>query len=191
MKEKIYLNNRNVKVCIFMNELAKEVVRQGGHILNYKDSLNEHEVYEMPWCAKIEDRYRFTTKILNYLSFILDDVEYYLEFNNNIFMSTRISKQPILKKTDTFVITDNSYYGDSLSIEEIDSIHNFVHIEEEDLKDFAKEILEKLKNLPYSEFAPNYKDISVPNTYNEKVHYEKVHVIRENKHYIVKDFDIS
>lgn len=188
MIEKIYVNNRNLKVCIFMNELAKEILRQGGHILNYKDSLNEYAVYETPWCAMIEDRYRFNTKILNYLSFILDDVKYYLEFNNNMFMETRISKQPILRKTDTFVVTDNSYYGDTLQIEEIMSIHNFIHIEEKDLKDFAKEILEKLKERPYSKFAPNYQDIDVSNTYNCDTHKERVHVIRENKHYFVKDF---
>ena len=191
MIEKIYINNRNLKGCIFMNELAKEVVKQGGHILNYKDSLNEYAVYEMPWCAMIKARYRFNTKILNYLSFILDDVKYYLEFNNNMFMETRISKQPILRKNDTFVITDNSYYGDTLHINEIDSIQAFIKIKEEDLKDFAKEILEKLKELPYSKFAPNYQDIDVSNTYNCNTHKERVHIIRENKHYFVKDFEIS
>lgn len=191
MKEKIYVNNRNLKVCIFMNELAKDVVRQGGHILNYKDGLNEYEVYETQWCAMIKDRYRFNTKILNHLSFILDDVKYYLEFNNNMFMETRISKQPILRKNDTFVITDNSYYGDTLHINEINSIQAFIKIKEEDLKDFAKEILEKLKELPYSKFASNYQDIDVSNTYNCNTHKERVHIIRENKHYFVKDFEIS
>ena len=191
MKEKIYVNNRNLKVCIFMNELAKDVVRQGGHILNYKDGLNEYEVYETPWCAMIKDRYRFNTKILNYLSFILDDVKYYLEFNNNMFMETKISKQPILRKNHTLVITHNSYSGDTLHINEIDSIQAFIKIKEEDLKDFAKEILEKLKELPYSKFAPNYQDIDVSNTYNCNTHKERVHIIRENKHYFVKGFEIS
>ena len=105
---------------------------------------------------------------LNYISFILDDVYYYISVDDNIFGDATIIKTSIKDNKRS-----RNLYSNDFTKKWIDLLWNTC--DDDKIKEVAFMILEEAKKANYSRpYIESYKR-RVANTYNNSYHYETVY----------------
>lgn len=105
----------------------------------------------------------------SYISFVLNDVYYYYQMDDNPFFEFMYSKTPVRNGKRSFNI-----YASEDTKEWAKSYDLFKTLTDMEVSDAATKILEMLLSAPISEVYRETKRTRVPNTYDDGYHYEMI-----------------
>ena len=157
--QRLYLTPWNYNSCRVLGCLAKIVEDNGGDVEPYKHCMANNRVYEPTAVAK-------QIYGQSWICFVLDDMYYYIQLDDNPFFEMYIMKTPVVNGKRL-----RNVYMDELSRDWMYDCLFKVTSDEE-----AKEIANQLFNIALSaKPSQKYNDkhkIQVPNVYDGSWHWE-------------------
>lgn len=161
--KKIYLKHYPMNVAKGLSYLLEEIQNEGGYIASgYKANMEKIDLINYETGEKEASGY-FGEWL--FISFVLNDDYYYVQFDRNPFFEDKYEKQPLKGNA----ISRDVY---------LSAIPNFFDyvMTDEQVKDAAHNLLLWLKNQKHSEKHIEYKKQRVYNFYDDGYHYEKIKV---------------
>lgn len=161
--KKIYLKRYPMNVAKGLSYMLEEIQNEGGYIASsYKVSMEKIDLINYQTGEKETSGY-FGEWL--FISFILNDDYYYVQFNSNPFFEDRYEKQPVknnMISRDVYLSTMPDFFDYKMTDDQI--------------KEAAHNLLLWLKDQKYSEKHIEYKKQRVYNLYDDGYHYEKIKV---------------
>ena len=161
--KKIYLKHYPMNVAKGLSYLLEEIQNEGGYIASsYKANMEKIDLIDYETGEKEISGY-FGEWL--FISFILNDDYYYVQFDSNPFFEDRYEKQPVknnMISRDIYLSTMPDFFDYKMTDEQV--------------KDAAHNLLLWLKDQKYSEKHVEYKKQRVYNLYDDGYHYEKIKV---------------
>lgn len=207
--KKLYFTTYQFNIAIFINELNKVIKKEGGQFVTdwsgstypfSKESEKTHVFnrYLTKGCfdysetmaekynnKNIPTEYE-TESNLSYTSFILENVYYYIQIDENPFFDDYIQKKRVepVKDKNYQYISYKAYYMGKIS-KELKAIYWKLYevLTIAQIKNLAKKALELIKGQKFSEIVTNRQ--RVPNYYNNSYHYENIPE-KKTTYYFVK-----
>lgn len=161
--KKIYLKHYPMNVAKGLSYLLEEIQNEGGYIASsYKANMEKIDLIEYETGEKETSGY-FGEWL--FISFILNDDYYYVQFDSNPFFEDRYEKQPVknnMISRDIYLSTMPDFFDYKMTDDQI--------------KEAAHNLLLWLKDQKYSEKYIEYKKQRVYNLYDDGYHYERIKI---------------
>lgn len=159
--QKMYLRPLEYNFCKIMSLLAEIVEENGGRVKPLKTALISDRGLDNKEFVRVTHT--------SYISFVLDEMMYYFQIDDNPFFPFYYTKT---------AIKDGKYSYDACLDETpkdwfVDEIWRS-NCSEETIRDAAQWIFEWLHNAPETQIIRDYKKVKVPNIYDDGYHTEKV-----------------
>lgn len=208
--EELYLKKYDFNKAIFIDELNKIIKKNGGvFVKDWNGSeypigleIEPKKIYnryitegcfdfEEETAKKLEGKNIpseiITNSDLSYTSFILNDIYYYLQIDENPFFDDYIIKKPVEKienKKYSFISYKN-YYMEKVTKDLKDiywKLYNYLTVKQ--IRNLAKKAFELIKAARLSNIVTERKKIQ--NYYNNRYHYENIAEKRELHYFIIE-----
>ena len=179
-----YINTYKVKKIY--NRTPQEIIRDNNELIekakekNIKNDFINKKITEYEE-AKEHINESIVTVFTNYINFVIDDVVYYFQFDDNPFFPYYKIKEKAEKKENYYLVKHNYYIEEieeKLKNDIIDIIYNY--LSDEEIKKIAKDIFNYLINCKFNEIVTDKKRVS--NLYDNGYHYEHIKEIRNIKY---------
>lgn len=161
--KKIHLKNYQMNVAKGLSYMLEEIQKEGGYIASsYKTKMEKIDLINYETGEKETSGY-FGEWL--FISFVLGNDYYYVQFDNNPFFDDEFQKQPLKGDAisrDVYLSTMPDFFDYGMSDEQI--------------KEVVHNLLSWLKDQKYSEKHTEYKRQRVYNLYDGGYHYEKIKV---------------
>jgi hypothetical protein len=174
--KKLYLRSHGYNTARTFEKLREKVLASGGHIVSEYQGMKDD-------ITEVENRTSGIDPVIHvhhitYISFVLDDVYYYYQVDDNPFFPHQYVKAKV---------HDGEYansYLDEVSQEWMND--DFFHdgLSEEEIEKAASRLFNQLIELPCSKVVQEWTWKNVPNTYDGQTHRERVMkpVIKRSTH---------
>lgn len=180
--EKIQIVNRSIledieEIETLLKDKTEKEIEENSYLAKKKEELEKLKV--------INNKPK---KILfkNYIQFVLNDVIYYIQLQENPFFDDYIQKEKVEKDGKYYVVKYN-HYMEHLSKDWIENGNNITSfyqaLTSQKIKKLANNLYKQILSCPFSEIVTNKKRIQ--NYYDDGFHYEKIKEERKKIFYTI------
>lgn len=194
--KKLYLKVWEFNSYLIINKLAEIVKNNGGKIVTDFPYVNTYEKTEIVNrnIEENENEENANTNIQvlfkNYINFVLNDVVYYIQLQDNPFFEDYIIKEKAVLNNDMYYVKYNHYMG-NLSKDWINNEENIKSYYEtltpKQIEKLANNLYNQILNMPMSEIVTTKKRVC--NYYDNRYHYEYIKEERNKKYKILDIFE--
>lgn len=194
--KKLYLKGWEFNSYLIINKLAEIVKNNGGKIVTDFPFINTYEKTEIVNrdIEKNENEENENTNIQvlfkNYINFVLNDVIYYIQLQDNPFFEDYILKEKATFDDNTYYVKYN-HYMENLNKNWIDNEEDigsyYETLTPQKIEKLANNLYNQILNMPISELVTTKKRVC--NYYDNRYHYEYIKEERNKKYKILDIFE--
>lgn len=192
--KKLYLKGWEFNSYLIINKLAEIVKSNGGKIVTDFPYINTYEKTEIVNrdIEENENEENANTIVLfkNYINFVLNDVVYYIQLQDNPFFEDYILKEKAFFDNDIYYVKYN-HYMEQLSKNWIDSEESiksyYKTLTPQEIEKLANNLYNQILSKPLSEIVTTKKRVC--NYYDNRFHYEYIKEERNKKYKILDIFE--